>query len=69
MRNIAAYALRKGYHDVISVVYLTLPSELQLPVAEKLSLHRLRDSMGTSLEPVVGLLRYASSLTSSVGNL
>ncbi|EMD35675.1 hypothetical protein CERSUDRAFT_96787 [Gelatoporia subvermispora B] len=47
----------QGYHDVISVVYLTLPRELQLPVAEKISLHRLRDSMGASLEPVVGLLR------------
>ncbi|OCH86458.1 hypothetical protein OBBRIDRAFT_828297 [Obba rivulosa] len=47
----------QGYHDVISVIYLTLPRELQLSVAEKISLHRLRDSMGVSLEPVVGLLR------------
>ncbi|GBE88877.1 hypothetical protein SCP_1402850 [Sparassis crispa] len=47
----------QGYHDVISVLFLTLPKELQAPCAEKLSLLRLRDSMGVSLEPVVGLLR------------
>ncbi|KAI0690807.1 rab-GTPase-TBC domain-containing protein [Cytidiella melzeri] len=47
----------QGYHDIISVLFLTLPTELQLPCAEKLSLYRLRDSMGASLEPVVGLLR------------
>ena len=44
----------------MSVVFLTLPKELHLPVVEKLSLHRVRDSMGTNLDPVVGLLRYAS---------
>ena len=39
-------------------MFLTLPKELHLPVVEKLSLHRVRDSMGTNLDPVVGLLRY-----------
>ena len=47
----------QGYHDIVSVLFLTLPKELQLPCVEKLSLHRVRDSMGDSLEPVVGLLR------------
>ncbi|KIP07258.1 hypothetical protein PHLGIDRAFT_127792 [Phlebiopsis gigantea 11061_1 CR5-6] len=47
----------QGYHDIISVLFLTLPKEVQFPAAEKLSLHRLRDSMGSSLEPVIGLLR------------
>ena len=40
-------------------MFLTLPKELQLLCVEKLSLHRVRDAMGSSLEPVVGLLRYA----------
>ncbi|KAH8085474.1 rab-GTPase-TBC domain-containing protein [Cristinia sonorae] len=46
----------QGYHDIISVLFLTLPKEMQLVCAEKLSLHRVRDSMGATLEPVVGLL-------------
>ncbi|KAG2080831.1 uncharacterized protein F5147DRAFT_737206, partial [Suillus discolor] len=36
----------QGYHGIVTVVFLTLPPELQLPCIEKLSLHRLRDSMG-----------------------
>ncbi|PCH34972.1 hypothetical protein WOLCODRAFT_139669 [Wolfiporia cocos MD-104 SS10] len=52
----------QGYHDIVSVVYLTLPEGLQLPCVEKLSLHRVRDSMGASLEPVVGLLRILQKL-------
>ncbi|KAH8830296.1 rab-GTPase-TBC domain-containing protein [Flagelloscypha sp. PMI_526] len=52
----------QGYHDIISVILLTLPSPLQFSCAEKLSLHRLRDSMGTSLEPVLGLLRVLRNL-------
>ena len=52
----------QGYHDIVSVVFLTLPRELHLPVTEKLSLHRVRDSMGVNLDPVVGLLRYAIPL-------
>ncbi|KAG2156876.1 rab-GTPase-TBC domain-containing protein [Suillus bovinus] len=52
----------QGYHDIVTVVFLTLPPELQLPCVEKLSLHRLRDSMGPTLEPVLGLLRIARNL-------
>ncbi|EGO03968.1 hypothetical protein SERLA73DRAFT_69774 [Serpula lacrymans var. lacrymans S7.3] len=52
----------QGYHDIITVLFLTLPRELQLPCAEKLSLHRLRDSMGLTLEPVLGLLRILKNL-------
>ncbi|KAK2467977.1 hypothetical protein APHAL10511_000272 [Amanita phalloides] len=47
----------QGYHDIMTVIYLTIPQHLQLPCAEKLSLQRLRDSMLHSLEPVIGLLR------------
>ncbi|PSR76573.1 hypothetical protein PHLCEN_2v8331 [Hermanssonia centrifuga] len=52
----------QGYHDIISVLFLTLPKELQFLCAEKLSLHRVRDSMGSGLEPVVGLLRIMKRL-------
>jgi hypothetical protein len=50
----------QGYHDIMTVIYLSLPQELQLACAEKLSLQRLRDSMLPSLEPVLGLLRYVN---------
>ncbi|RDX51704.1 hypothetical protein OH76DRAFT_1435124 [Lentinus brumalis] len=52
----------QGYHDIVSVIFLTLPKELHLPVTEKLSLHRVRDSMGANLDPVVGLLRVLKKL-------
>ncbi|KAI0689903.1 rab-GTPase-TBC domain-containing protein [Cerioporus squamosus] len=52
----------QGYHDIVSVIFLTLPKELHLPVTEKLSLHRVRDSMGANLDPVVGLLRILKRL-------
>ncbi|KAG2134829.1 rab-GTPase-TBC domain-containing protein [Suillus clintonianus] len=52
----------QGYHDIVTVVFLTLPPELQLPCVEKLSLHRVRDSMGPTLEPVLGLLRIMRNL-------
>lgn len=52
----------QGYHDIISVLFLTLPPDLQLACAEKLSLHRVRDSMGSTLEPVLGLLRVTKNL-------
>ncbi|THH17700.1 hypothetical protein EW146_g3168 [Bondarzewia mesenterica] len=47
----------QGYHDIITVLFLTLPPVVQLQACEKLSLHRLRDSMGRTLEPLLGLLR------------
>ncbi|KAJ7623284.1 rab-GTPase-TBC domain-containing protein [Roridomyces roridus] len=52
----------QGYHDIITVLLLTLPAELQLSCAEQLSLQRVRDSMGTTLEPVLGLLRVMKNL-------
>ncbi|KLO19413.1 hypothetical protein SCHPADRAFT_885554 [Schizopora paradoxa] len=47
----------QGYHDIVTVIYLTLPEPHRLRVCEKLSLHRLRDAMGTGLEPVIAQLR------------
>ncbi|KAI0312170.1 rab-GTPase-TBC domain-containing protein [Amylostereum chailletii] len=52
----------QGYHDIVTVLFLTLPEEVQLPAAEKMSLHRLRDSMGKTLEPLMGLLRILQQL-------
>ncbi|KAK1226223.1 GTPase-activating protein gyp8 [Marasmius sp. AFHP31] len=52
----------QGYHDIVTVFFLTLPPEIQLECIEKLSLHRVRDSMGTSLEPILGLLRFMKGL-------
>ncbi|KAF7986363.1 hypothetical protein HWV62_35376 [Athelia sp. TMB] len=52
----------QGYHDIVTVLFLTLPPELHLVCVEKLSLHRVRDSMGSSLEPVLGLLRVLKNL-------
>nr|GAT46722.1 TBC1 domain member 20 [Mycena chlorophos] len=52
----------QGYHDIITVLLLTLPPELQLPCAEQMSLQRVRDSMGSTLEPVLGLLRVMRNL-------
>ncbi|KAG9027428.1 hypothetical protein FS837_004279, partial [Tulasnella sp. UAMH 9824] len=83
LHNLIVAILRKrrklsyfqGFHDVISVLYLTLhdsqdnlqpdstrPSELLLKCGEKISLHRLRDSMGSGLEPLVGNLRLLQRL-------
>ncbi|KAA1474967.1 hypothetical protein DENSPDRAFT_866750 [Dentipellis sp. KUC8613] len=52
----------QGYHDIITVLLLTLPEDVQLRSAERLSLQRLRDSMGRTLEPLVGLLRVLQRL-------
>jgi len=52
----------QGYHDIISVFFLTLPQDTQLLCAENVSLYRLRDSMGTSLEPVLALTRVLKKL-------
>ncbi|KAG1748328.1 rab-GTPase-TBC domain-containing protein [Suillus paluster] len=70
LNNLIVSLLRKrpklhyfqGYHDIVTVIFLTLPPELQLPCVEQLSLHRVRDSMGPTLEPVLGLLRILRNL-------
>ncbi|CAL1698794.1 unnamed protein product [Somion occarium] len=54
----------QGYHDIISVLFLTLPEDILLASAEKMSLHRLRDSMGSNLEPVIALVRVLQRLLS-----
>ncbi|KAJ3914947.1 rab-GTPase-TBC domain-containing protein [Lentinula edodes] len=56
----------QGYHDIITVLFLTLPSPLHLPCAERVSLHRTRDAMGDGLEPVLGSLRFLAKLIAAV---
>ncbi|KDQ07337.1 hypothetical protein BOTBODRAFT_38868 [Botryobasidium botryosum FD-172 SS1] len=67
----------QGYHDIVSVLYLTFSPSNSTPISfetltvlercvEKLSLHRLRDSMGMGLEPVVGLLQVMKRVLRSV---
>jgi hypothetical protein len=49
-----------GRVQIISVLLLTIDDDgTLLGAANKMSLHRLRDSMGVGLEPVLGYLRLA----------
>ncbi|KAG9313363.1 rab-GTPase-TBC domain-containing protein [Chiua virens] len=52
----------QGFHDIMTVLFLTLPRPLHLVCAEKMALHRVRDAMGVGLEPVLGLLRVLRNL-------
>ncbi|KAF9235542.1 rab-GTPase-TBC domain-containing protein [Melanogaster broomeanus] len=52
----------QGFHDIITVIFLTLPRPLHLACAEKMALHRVRDAMGVGLEPILGLLRVLRNL-------
>ncbi|KAJ3991708.1 rab-GTPase-TBC domain-containing protein [Lentinula boryana] len=56
----------QGYHDIITVLFLTLPPSLRYPCAEKVSLHWTRDAMGDGLEPVLGLLRFLAKLIAAI---
>lgn len=51
-----------GVSQIISVLLLTLDDEeMAFAAAEKMSLHRIRDSMGDGLEPVLGYLKCVDS--------
>lgn len=44
--------------QIISVLLLTIDDDdILIKAADRMSLHRLRDSMGVGLEPVLGYLR------------
>lgn len=56
----------QGYHDIATVLLLTFVPDLStehdtspdlVQLLERLSLHRLRDSMGAGLGPLMGQLR------------
>ncbi|KAL8292688.1 hypothetical protein RQP46_001300 [Phenoliferia psychrophenolica] len=52
LRKFPALHYFQGYHDLNME-----DQELSLELSERMSLHRLRDYMGTGLEPVLGYLR------------
>ncbi|GAA5982067.1 hypothetical protein JCM10908_004723 [Rhodotorula pacifica] len=57
----------QGYHDIISVLLLTLEDDdLLIPATERLSLHVVRDSMGPGLEPTLGYLKIVHRLVKAV---
>ncbi|BGP15937.1 hypothetical protein JCM10213_003632 [Rhodosporidiobolus nylandii] len=57
----------QGYHDIVSVLLLSLQDdELVTAVAERLSLHRIRDNMGAGLEPTLGYLKLVYRLVQRV---
>lgn len=65
----------KGYHDIITVVLLTFQPDPEARLSpethelvEKMSLHRLRDSMGVGLVPLIGQLRYYPLVHRMVSN-
>ncbi|KAK4056890.1 GTPase-activating protein gyp8 [Microbotryomycetes sp. JL221] len=48
----------QGLHDIATVLLLVLEDEhTALEATERMCLHRIRDNMGTGLEPVMGYLR------------
>ncbi|GAA5870642.1 hypothetical protein JCM3774_001711 [Rhodotorula dairenensis] len=57
----------QGYHDIISVLLLTLEDEdVLIPATERLSLHVVRDSMGPGLEPTLGYLKIVHRLVKAI---
>ncbi|GAA6018521.1 hypothetical protein JCM11491_006433 [Sporobolomyces phaffii] len=53
----------QGYHDIVSILLLTLDDdELLASATEQMSLHRIRDSMGPGLEPTLGYLKLSHRL-------
>ncbi|BGP47785.1 GTPase-activating protein gyp8 [Rhodotorula kratochvilovae] len=58
LRRYPALHYFQGYHDIVSILLLTLEEDdLVIATAEQLSLHRIRDNMGSGLEPTLGYLR------------
>lgn len=47
----------QGLHDTVSVMMLTLEKERRVECVEKMCCQRVKDAMGSGLEPIVGHLR------------
>ncbi|GAA5878783.1 hypothetical protein JCM16303_007180 [Sporobolomyces ruberrimus] len=63
LRKHPALQYFQGYHDIVSILLLTLnDDELLASATEQMSLHRIRDSMGPGLEPTLGYLKLAHRL-------
>ncbi|GAA5849485.1 hypothetical protein JCM8547_000469 [Rhodosporidiobolus lusitaniae] len=67
LRRHPALQYFQGYHDIVSVLLLTLDDDdLLVSVAERLSLHHIRDSIGAGLEPTLGYLKLVHRLIRQV---
>ncbi|GAA6007831.1 hypothetical protein JCM10207_004891 [Rhodosporidiobolus poonsookiae] len=57
----------QGYHDIVSILLLVLDDDrLAISVAERFSLHHIRDSMGAGLEPTLGYLKLVHRIVQKV---
>ncbi|GAA5825565.1 hypothetical protein JCM11251_000286 [Rhodosporidiobolus azoricus] len=67
LRRHPALQYFQGYHDIVSVFLLALDNDdLLVSTVERLSLHYIRDSMGTGLEPTLGYLKLVHRLAQKV---
>ncbi|GAA5966263.1 hypothetical protein JCM3765_002578 [Sporobolomyces pararoseus] len=67
LRKHPALQYFQGYHDIVSILLLTLDDDdLLASTTEQMSLHRIRDSMGPGLEPTLGYLKLAHRLIQRV---
>ncbi|GAA5928100.1 GTPase-activating protein GYP8 [Sporobolomyces koalae] len=67
LRKHPALQYFQGYHDIVSILLLTLDDDnLLAQTTEQMSLHRIRDSMGPGLEPTLGYLKLAHRLIQRV---
>ncbi|GAA5885581.1 hypothetical protein JCM6882_007480 [Rhodosporidiobolus microsporus] len=67
LRRHPALQYFQGYHDIVSVFLLALDDDdILIPAVERLSLHYIRDSMGSGLEPTLGYLKLVHRLAQKV---
>ncbi|GAA5837917.1 hypothetical protein JCM3766R1_001518 [Sporobolomyces carnicolor] len=67
LRKHPALQYFQGFHDIVSILLLTLDDDqLVASATEQMSLHRIRDSMGPGLEPTLGYLKLAHRLIQRV---
>ncbi|KAM0787553.1 hypothetical protein ACM66B_003623 [Microbotryomycetes sp. NB124-2] len=58
LRRYPALQYFQGFHDIATVLLLVLEDQdVALRATARMCLHRIRDNMGTGLEPVMGYLR------------
>ncbi|KAK4051206.1 GTPase-activating protein gyp8 [Microbotryomycetes sp. JL201] len=58
LRRFPALQYFQGFHDIATVLLLILDDEnVAQQATERMCLHRIRDNMGSGLEPVMGYLR------------
>ncbi|GAA5955403.1 hypothetical protein JCM21900_005364 [Sporobolomyces salmonicolor] len=67
LRRYPALQYFQGYHDIVSIFLLTLEDDdLVVATTEQMSLHRIRDNMGSGLEPTLGYLKLVHRIVQKV---